>query len=164
MNAMAQIVGAPTPGSSAPAAQEFRLRRTGHKAVRFTGWKILDAQGSTHGTTMWYDLAIYRSDASQCIVELVARRQALAEQDLYRVDMFDSLDQALAWLETYNCAADIPVPPRLTASEEPMALAAIQAVQLRQRMARIHDDFQELISDVFEALDMTEGVPLGQAA
>jgi hypothetical protein len=38
-----------------------------------------------------------------------------------------------------------------------MATTVLQAVQLRQRLARIADEYHSLLSDVFEALDITEG-------
>jgi hypothetical protein len=38
-----------------------------------------------------------------------------------------------------------------------MATCVLQALQLRQRIARITDEYHGLLSDVFEALDITDG-------
>jgi hypothetical protein len=141
---------------SAPPPILHTLRRTGRKAVRFTGWQVLQAQGCGEDGTMWYDLAIYRSVADAVIAELVARRQNFDEQDLSRVEVFASLAEAASWLETYPCAADVPIPPGLASCDRPMAHAVLQAVQLRQRLSRITDEYQGLLSDVFEALDITD--------
>ena len=135
------------------------LRRTGRKAVKFRGWQMVEAVGAGDTARMWYDLALYRSESGQIIVELVARRRRMLEQDLFRVEIFDTLAAASAWLEAYPCASDVPVPPALADDAAPMAQAVLQGLQLRQRVARITDDFQSLLSDVFELLDVTEPVP-----
>jgi hypothetical protein len=132
------------------------LRRTGRKAVRFTGWHMLEALGSRDPGTICYDLSLYRSVSESIVVELIARRGAVGEQDICRVEVFASLQEAASWLEAYPCAGDVPVSPALAACDGPMATTVLQAVQLRQRLARIADEYHSLLSDVFEALDITE--------
>jgi hypothetical protein len=147
-------------GSSGPAEPRLHtLRRTGRKAVRFTGWQLVEARGAASPSAspgaMWYDLALYRSVADAIIVELVARRSLVDEPDLCRVEVFPDLQHAASWLEDYPCAQDVPIPVSLAAADAPMVLSVLQAVQLRQRIARINDDYQGLLSEVFEALDIT---------
>jgi hypothetical protein len=147
-------------GSSSRAEPRLHtLRRTGRKAVRFTGWQMVEARGSASPSasagTMWYDLALYRSVADAIIVELVARRHLMDEPDLCRVEVFQDIQDAASWLEEYPCAQDVPIPATLAAGDAPMAVSVLQAVQLRQRIARINDDYQGLLSEVFEALDIT---------
>ena len=136
----------------------IRCACTGRKAVRFTGWQLVEAQGAIDTGRLRYDLAIYRSDVGKIIVELIARRRCLDEQDLSRVEIFESLVAASDWLEAYSCSDDIPVPASLADGDVPMALSVLQAVQLRQRIARIEGDYKDLLSDVFEALDITDSV------
>ena len=156
MNAITGLAaGADLASDVPPPPVLHTLRRTGCKAVRFTGWQMLQAQGAGDVGTMWYDLSIYRSVADAIIVELVARREKIGEGDLSRVEVFASLQEAASWLEDYPCAADVPIPPELASGERPMAQAVLQAVQLRQRLARITDEYQGLLSDVFGALDIT---------
>lgn len=133
------------------------LRRTGRKAVRFTGWQMIEALGSGEPGAVWYDLSIFRSVADSTIVELVVRRRLVEEQDLFRVEVFASLQEAASWLENYPCAGDVPIPPALAAGDGPMATTVLQTVQLRQRIARVTDEYHGLLSDVFEALDITDG-------
>jgi hypothetical protein len=138
------------------AAREFTLRRSGHKAVRFTGFQLVDAQGSGDAGSMWYDLAIYRSDESAIIVELAARRRLLDEQDIFHVEVFPDLGAAAGWLESYPCGNDVPIPASLAGGDAPMAIAVLKAVQLRQRIARIQDEYHGLLPDVFDALGITD--------
>jgi hypothetical protein len=65
------------------------------------------------------------------------------------------LDAASAWLEAYGADGDAPVPAGLGAQEN-LPLAMLQAVQLRQTLARIEHDYRELLSDVFAVLDQAE--------
>jgi hypothetical protein len=158
MNAITGVAGGAPGGLSevATEARQYTLRRTGRKAVRFTGWQVVEARGVGDTGNVWYDLTLYRSEANEIIVELVARRRMLDEQDLSRVAVFDTLAAAGAWLEAYPCANDVPIPAILAAAEGPMALAVLQAVQLRQRIARITEEYYSLLSDVFEVLDITD--------
>jgi hypothetical protein len=165
MNAMAGIAGElDTARAGSPTApREHTLRRSGHKAVRFTGWQLIEAKGAGEAETIWYDLAIYRSDADDIIVELTARRSLADEQDLSRVEVFANLAQAASWLEAYAVSQDVPIPPALAADNGPVASAVLKAIQLRQRIARIQDDYHGLLSDVFDALDITDTPAATQA-
>jgi len=145
------------PGDTASPPILHTLRRTGRKAIRFTGRQLVEALGNPEPGTIWYDLSIYRSEADSVIVELNARRSAVDEQDLSRVEVFASLGEAASWLESYPCAGDVPIPPSLASDSSPMATCVLQALQLRQRIARITDEYHGLLSDVFEALDITDG-------
>jgi hypothetical protein len=146
--------------SSAPC--QYTLRRTGRRAVRFIGWQIVEVHGievPTSGRvadTMWYDLAIFRSIADAVIVELTARRMQPGEQANHYVEAFSSLQDAASWLESYDCANDVTVPQELAVGHDPIALSILQAVQLRQRIASIRDDYRGMLSDVFDALDITD--------
>jgi hypothetical protein len=161
MNALTDLDAETGMASSAGAEPHLHtLRRTGRKAVRFSGWQIVEALGSSGSApvpgTIWYDLAIYRSAADSIIVELIARRGELDEQDIHHVEIFATLLEAASWLENYACAQDVPIPAMLAETDGPMAVSILQAVQLRQRIARIRDDYQGLLSEVFEALDITD--------
>jgi hypothetical protein len=158
MNAMNGLAGElDTSRAGTPAAPvEHTLRRSGHKAVRFTGWQLIEAKGAGEAETVWYDLAMYRSDADTIIVELIARRRLADEQDISRVEVFPSLEAAATWLESYPVGNDVPIPPALGADDGSVATAVLQAIRLRQRIARIQNDFHALLSDVFDALDITE--------
>jgi hypothetical protein len=136
---------------SAPPPILHTLRRTGRKAVRFTGWQVLQAQGCGEDGTMWYDLAIYRSVADAVIAELVARRQNFDEQDLSRVEVFASLAEAASWLETYPCAADVPIPPGLASCDRPMysrpSISPIRRVRTRcQAIVRLRKRLRPLLA------------------
>jgi hypothetical protein len=161
VNAIADVIAHNDDGNSDTPTppRMFTLRRTGRKAVKFSGWQMVEAAGAGETAPMWYDLSLYRSDSHQVIVELVARRRQLDEQDLCRVEIFDTLHAASAWLENYACANDVPVPASLLDGAACMATAVLHAVQLRQRIARIGDEFHSLLSDVFEVMDVTESVP-----
>ena len=158
MNAITGIIedsDGTTAGTSGPP-QLHTLRRSGRKAVRFYGWQLVEAKGANDSEPVWYDLAIYRSDAELVIVELVARRNLVSEQDLARVETFPTLAAAAAWLESYGVGNDVPIPASLAADTDSVAVAVLKAIQLRQRIARIQDDYHGLLSDIFEALNITD--------
>jgi hypothetical protein len=134
----------------------YTLRRSGHKAVRFTGWQVVEALGAGEPGTIWYDLSMYRSEADAVIVELTARRHLVDEQDLARVEAFPSLADAASWLENYDVGNDVPIPAALSCDEGPVAVAVLKVIKLRQRIARIQDDYHNLLSDVFNILDITD--------
>jgi hypothetical protein len=152
--------GGPLLPASPPLSDELQqltLRRTGRKPVRFSGRHVLEALGTPLQEGMWYDLNMYRTEAGAIIVELISRRSYFRECDLYRVEVFVKIDDAACWLQSYSCVNDIPVPPGITGGEVPLAHAAVQAVRLRQHIARLEDEYHALLCDVFTTLGLADG-------
>jgi len=163
MNAMLGVAGETETAipKSIPAPRQYTLRRSGRKAVRFDGWQLIEAKAAGETDTISYDLAIYRSDANAIIVELIARRGILDEQDLSRVEVFPDLAVAATWLESYGVGNDVPIDAALSADEASVVSSVLKAIQLRQRIARIEDDYHGLLSDVFDALGITDSPSSG---
>ncbi len=134
----------------------YTLRRNGRKAIRFEGWQLIEAAGSSCDRHVWLDLNIYRTVSGSIVVELIARRAMADHHDLPQVRVFDDLATAANWLEAYRPAESAPIPAGLGAAETALPWAVLQAVQLRQRMDRIELDYHALLSEVFAALDLTE--------
>jgi len=143
-------------GREEPVAVTHTLRRTGRKAVRFEGWQVVEAIGSSAGRHVWHDLNVYRTVKGCIIIELIARRNLPDHQDLFHVKTFDDLTAAAAWLESYRTADDVPIPANLAEVDVALPWAVLQAVQLRQRIDRLESDYQALLSEVFAALDLTD--------
>lgn len=141
---------------SAAAMQGFTVRRTGRKPMRFEGWLLVEAQTPPDSGALHHDLRLYRTARGAIVAELVTHREGLSAPDVERVESMPDLPAAADWLMGYRCVADLPVPERLTAPETPLALAALHAVSLRQSSARVQDEYDSLLSDVFAALDITE--------
>jgi hypothetical protein len=148
------------PADASRAAHEgagtYTLRRTGRKAVRFDGWQLVEAIGSEAGRHIWHDLNIYRTVKGCIIVELIVRGNQPDHQDVFHVKTFEDLTAAAAWLESYRCADDVPIPAGLGEAQVALPWAVLQAVQLRQSMDRLESDYQALLSEVFAALDLTD--------
>jgi hypothetical protein len=157
MNAITEIspLAAEPPQSGAPA-ETFVLRRTGKKPMRIEGWLLVDAASTAEPGLVRYDLRLYRTLRGQIVIELVVHREALGAADIELAESQPDLGAASAWLEAYDSASDLPVPPSLTDKDKPLAAAALQAVALRQQAARVRDEFACLLSDVFAALGIAE--------
>jgi hypothetical protein len=140
------------------------LRRTGRKAVRFDGWQLIDAVGSSGDQQVWHDLNIYRTVKDTIVVELIARRALADHQDVCQVRTFEDLAAAAAWLESYATAADVPIPAGLASQDVALPWAVLQAVQMRQCIDRLQSNYQALLSEVFAALDLTDAPEMHSAA
>lgn len=136
--------------------RRFTLARTGRRPVRFQGWQIMEAQGQTPGVPVSYDINLYETQAGTVVVELLVHRSAIGEPDLSHVEAFASLGEAASWLEAYAPAGDLAIGGAMVQSGAPLAVAALQAVQLRQRLARIEDSYRALVSQVLFGLDLAE--------
>lgn len=132
------------------------LRRTGRKPLRFKGWQIIEAVGAGTQAKLWHDINIYRTVAGAVVVELIARRQAADERDLFRVESFPDAQAAAGWLEGYRFADDVPVSAGLSSAEMGLPWAVLHAVQLRQQLSRIEENYRALLSEVFAALDVVD--------
>jgi hypothetical protein len=157
MNAMTETALRPAePSLSGSATETFILRRTGRKPMRIEGALLVEAASSAEPGLMRHEVRLYRTRRGQIVVELATRREPLGAADIERAESLPDLATAAAWLETHDCAADLPVPPDLTDKDKSLAAAALQAVALRQHAARVRDEYACLISDVFGALGIAE--------
>lgn len=162
MNALTQLGAASLADTSLSglADSAYTLRRTGRKPLRFKGVKLLetaaDDQAAASAAPLGYDITIYKTSDGKWVLELAARRARCAAQDMQRVECFHDLEMLAQYLQTYCCAQDVPVPSALASGSLPLAVAALQAVQLRETIARIEDEYHTLLSDIFEALELSE--------
>ncbi len=138
------------------ALRTFTLKRTGKRPLRFQGWQIIQATGYSAAASVSYDINIYETLAGNFVAELLAHRDAVAERDVVRVEVFDSLDDTAKWLEAFSPAADLPVAPGIVNGKTPLAVAALQVVQLRQCLFGIEDEYRALVSEVLDGLDLAE--------
>jgi hypothetical protein len=137
-------------------AAQHTLRRTGRKPIRFDGWQLVEAVGTTIAGHVRHDLNIYHTLQGSVVVELIVRRNLPDYQDLFHVKTFEDLAGAAAWLESYRAADDVPIPEGLAELDTALPRAVLQSVQLRQVIDRIESDYRALLSEVFSALDLTD--------
>jgi hypothetical protein len=142
--------------ASEAGARSFTLRRVGRRPLRFQGWQLVEATGYTPAAPVWYDINVFETRAGSIVVELLVHREAMSEPDLSHVEIFKTIAEAAAWLEQYTPAADMAVGGTVAQNNTPLAFAVLQAVQLRQRLARVDDVFRSLLSEVFQGLDLAE--------
>ncbi len=148
--------GDTTSSAGDESATCFKLRRTGHKAVRFDGWQLVEAFGGGQGKDVWHDLNLYRTGQDRIVVELIARTTLPDQQDLHRVNTFETLTDAAAWLEAYRATDDAPIPASLSQANTALPWAMLQAVHLRHNIDRIDADYRTMLSEVFMALDLSD--------
>jgi hypothetical protein len=124
--------------------------------MRIEGWLLVEAASAAEPGLMYYELRLYRTRRGQIVIEMTARREAVGAADIDMAESLPDLAATAAWLETYNCAGDLPVPQAMTDNDKPLATAALQAVALRQQAARVRDEYACLLSDVFAALGIAD--------
>jgi hypothetical protein len=66
------------------------------------------------------------------------------------------MTDAASWLQSYRCVHDIPAPACMTCGDVALAHAVVQAVRLRQHIARVEDEYQAMLCDVFAALGLSD--------
>jgi hypothetical protein len=140
----------------APDAIVHTLRRTGRRAVRFDGWQLIEATGPRGQNQVWHDLNLYRTVANDYIIEMIVSRRELGAQPIHRIGTYRSLGDAAIWLEHYRPSDDIPIPAGLAVADMALPWAILQAVQLRQEITKLELSYRALVSEVFEALDLTD--------
>jgi hypothetical protein len=93
----------PPPGWSA-----IRLRRDGLPPLRFAGRLVARHDRRPGGASLWHELALYRGMAAAAGVEIVAWAAGAAGPFRARCHaaLFDRQDDALAFLEEHDAAAD----------------------------------------------------------
>lgn len=116
--------------------EPYTLIRSGMRPVSFTGTLLAAASSSRPegiGAGRWHDLALYRTDAGSCVLEIVARSNEQDEGEHHLVRVGRSLADLDSTLLTYNPARILPDSPSADLSEG--QLRSLRA-DLRRRWER----------------------------
>jgi hypothetical protein len=164
MNAISDALCDLPLASASTQAETFTLRRTGRRPTRFDGWLLVEASSAPDAGGVQYDVRLYRSTRGRIVAELVAHRGEPDAPDLEHVETLASLEEAADWLLRHRCASDLSLPAALNHEDTPLLQAALLAVRVRQQTARLQDEYNALLSDVFTALGIAEPLEAADAA
>jgi hypothetical protein len=149
------------PGIShfASNAPSFRIKRPGARPLVFEGIELAMAMSFSLSLPYWYEVNLYRTTDQRFVATIKLFYRAENEQDMVKAWEFDSLEQALDKLASYDAGQDVRVtldPSDLSASAAELAACAME---LRAKIMAARRHFESLVGEFFYELDVPKAPP-----
>jgi hypothetical protein len=146
-------VPAPLPQALPEPASQITLQVNGTKPLKMRAELLAKGSSWSPDTPAWHELAFYRRDDAEVAVALKTFRNPGGEKGIYRAEVFRNLEEAMAWIETFDPTADLVVD--LDASDRRLSATeiALRAAALRLRADAISRQFQALVGELLFAID-----------
>jgi len=138
----------------AASVSSFRIKRPGARPLVFEGIELAMAMSYTPTLPYWYEVNLYRTTDLRFVATVRLFYRAENEQDMVRAWDFESLDQALEKIATYDAGQDLRVtvdPSDLTASAAELAACAMD---LRAKIIAARRHYESLVGEFFYDLDL----------
>ncbi len=124
------------------------LKRSGMRPLAFDGVLIAEANSHCPGTTMWYEINIYRKDAGGFVAEVKLFLKAAEQKDAFRAQVFDDVSAMSAWLESHDPADNAVVNIESAGGDVPLVVAALGAIRMRQAMEEARREYRYLVGEL----------------
>lgn len=124
------------------------LKRSGMRPLAFDGVLIAEANSHCPGTTMWYEINIYRKDAGGFVAEVKLFLKAAEQKDAFRAQVFDDVSAMSAWLESHDPADNAVVNIETAGGDVPLVVAALGAIRMRQAMEEARREYRYLVGEL----------------
>lgn len=146
----------------AAAPHSYRIKRPGARPLVFDGIELAMAMSFTPSLPYWYEINLYRTSDQRFVASIRLFFRSEEEQDLVRAWEFDTLDQALEKLSSFDAGQDVrfAIDPE-DASLSPSQLAAM-AMELRARILAAQQHYKSLVGEFFYELE-TMKAPMTRA-
>lgn len=149
------------PGVSqfATSAPSFRIKRPGARPLVFEGIELGMAMSFTPALPYWYEVNLYRTTDKRFVATIKLFYRAETEQDAVKAWDFDSLEQALDKLATYDAGEDVRVTLDLSDLTTSAAELAAYAMELRAKVVAARRHYASLVGEFFYELDLPKAAP-----
>ena len=158
MSAMLSLETQPAPHSAnahvALGEGAVLLRQSGGKPLRIRGELLAECTSRTPAGPTWQDLQIYSCDDGHVAVALRTCRDTRHESDVFHAHLFESLEKALGWLQTFDPTVDLVAD--LDASDRRISATeiALRAAALRQRADWVEMQYRSMIGELLFQFDI----------
>jgi len=129
------------------------LRNLGGRPLRVRAELLAEGGNRELGAPAWHEVAIYRTDAGQVAVALRFLRRHAQDLGVHRAKLFDTLDAAASWLESFDTSADLAVEFDVADRSVSAACVALKAAALRERAEAIDRAYLGLIGEILFRLE-----------
>jgi hypothetical protein len=143
----------PSAYNAAPAMFEMQLKRSGMRPVRCMGREVAAASSHSTGPSFWYQLNLIATDRGQMMIDLRCYHKDESTPDQFQVVETSGIDEAMAWLESFDPAGDIVPRIDLMASHLSPAELAIEAAALKLKIVEARRQFKEMVGEILHGIE-----------
>ena len=141
----------PKPTPAIGNAMRYNIKRVGGRPMTFEGVELGMAMSFSPEHPYWYEFNIFRKIGG---FVLTVKRFHVAEDetDFCRAWEFDTIDQAMDALETYDAAQDVRADKYLPHANASAAELAAASMQLKAEIADSRTHFSSLVGEFLHDL------------
>jgi hypothetical protein len=132
------------------------LRQSGGRPLRIRGELIADCTSWMPLAPAWQELKIYSCMNGQVALALRTCRGEKRDGDVFRAQIFLSLEEALLWLQEFNPATDLFADLDASDRRATATDIALRAAALRQRADWVELLYSSMIGELLYRLDINE--------
>ena len=139
-----------TKGNGAPKV--IALKRSGERPLQFTGTEVCNAMGHSLGTSLWFELNIYRASNDFYVTNVRMFWKSPSEKDQHIVASHDSLDEAISYLEGMDLRKLVASQVDVSSTSKTTAEIIFEAAELRQKIDVAERQYRSVLGDVLYEL------------
>ncbi|MEM1065508.1 MAG: hypothetical protein AAF771_03045 [Pseudomonadota bacterium] len=144
---------APPPVANVGEARPFRIARNGGRPLRFSGAELGMAMSYTPEIPYWYEINLYRTSSGAFVLAIRLFHISDQKTDTVEAWEFDSLEDALWKIESYDPGADVDVALKQDLDRMTPADLAAEMLELKARIAGIRHHYRSLAGEFLGTLD-----------
>lgn len=137
---------------SGAGGSEIVFRNVGTKPLRLCVALLADGSNKLDGSIEWHEVSLYRAVSGQFAVALRFVRATSLESTIHRARVFETMDDAATWLETFDPIADLSADFDVSDIRLSAARVALKASALRERAERLDRAYRVLVGEVLYRL------------
>ncbi len=127
------------------------VRRHGAPPLRFNGELLFSETSYRSGTSLWYEINVYRRAKVGYVLETKCFKKDAAQKDILRAEQCGSLGEVIRLIESYDTRGDIEASLDVM-STMPTAELVLNAVVLRQKLDEAANEYGNVAMLLLETL------------
>ncbi len=129
------------------------LRNLGGRPMRLRAELLAEGSNRELGAPLWHEVALYRTDSGQIAVALRLLRADSVDLGVHRARLFDTLDAAASWLESFDTSADLAADFDVADRGLSAASVTLKAAALRERAEALDRAYRGLVGEILFRLE-----------
>lgn len=131
----------------------YRITRSGARPITFSGSELGMAMSFMPECPYWYEINLYRTTESDFVLAIRLFHQSEEKEDTVEAWRFDSIEDALWQIESYDAARDVEFHPPAAGTPECPAALYEMALSLRAQIAAARQHYASLAGEFLHDIE-----------
>lgn len=131
----------------------FTLRKSGARPISFSGRQLGFQSNYRIGTPLWHELNLYQTEDGRFVADIRVFQKGEGARDQFHVAVVDSLDEALAFFESYDPRMDLTAGFSLDDADLSPAELIVHAAKLKYEINETVNQYKAVLSAFLHELN-----------